>query len=711
MSINQWSFPARASTRAVGVAALYAFTIFLSAFLLFAVQPIAAKVILPWFGGTAAVWTTCLLFFQTLLLLGYLYSHAAIRLLTPRAQALLHVVLLGLSLLSLPILPGPNWKPGPDAEPLGSILLLLLASVGPVYSMLSTTGPLLQAWFARERPGAVPYRLFALSNLGSMLALLGYPFAVEPLLPVGAQSRAFSVGYALFAAACAALALRQWRTHTGAGHATTSWADGTGSAREARVRVGQALEWLAWAALASGLLLALTSDLTQNVAPIPLLWVLPLAIYLLSFILVFEGRAWYQRGWFIPAALAALVGLTFALKPQPEHLYVPLSIALHGAALFAVCMVCHGELARKKPHPRHLTVFYLMVAAGGVAGGLFGGIIAPYAFNGDWELPIVLVAIAAMIAWSVLRDPVRELWPLALPPTHAVRAAQALAGGLVAVTVLALAVHAVVYTVSDARLLVRNFYGTLRIEERDEQSPDDHTRLLYHGTIIHGLQFLNGEWRYKPTTYFTPGSGVGAVLEAGRHSALRAGVIGLGAGTLAAYVRRGDHFTFYEINPLVERLARTQFTYLSDPPGKVDVRLGDARLVLEREPSQGYDVLVVDAFSGDAIPVHLLTLEAFALYFCHLKPDGILAVHVSNKRLDLPPIVTLAAAHYGKHAWLVDTEDDVDENAYGSTWVLVVQHPSRLAGVVLPTEARELERPTHLRPWTDDYSSLWRVLR
>jgi SAM-dependent methyltransferase len=627
------------------------------------------------------------------------------------------VGLLALSMASLPILPDAAWKPGPAAEPLGRILLLLLVSVGPAYGMLSTTGPLLQAWFARERPGSVPYRLFALSNFGSMLALLGYPFGFEPLMPVRAQSLAFSVGYVVFAIACSVLALRAFRKLPN--FTWNAWSPAATPASQ-RMHWGTLLEWGTWAALASALLLALTSDLTQNVAPIPLLWVLPLAIYLLSFILCFEGRAWYRRGWFLPAALAGLLGLAWGLLPQPDHMYVPLSIALHCGALFAICMVCHGELARKKPDPRHLTTFYLMVAVGGVAGGLFAGLVAPYAFRGDWEFPIVLVASAGMIAWSVLRDPVLELWPIAqgnaapqaLARLRAWRPIQSVAVGAAALGVLALAGYATYQVLDDAKLLVRNFYGTLRIEEREEDSPLNHVRMLFHGTIIHGYQFLNGEWRRRPTSYFTAGSGVGVGIRATQSGApQRVGVVGLGAGTLAAYARKGDHLTFYEINALVEHLARTQFFYLADAPGTVDVRLGDARLVLEREAPQGYDTFVVDAFSGDAIPIHLLTLEAFELYFRHLKPDGILAVHVSNKRLNLAPIVAMAADTLHKHAWIMDSEDDDDENAYGSTWVLVADRPDRLSDIEVPAETRELTRPADLRPWTDDYSSLFHILR
>ncbi len=691
------------SSGAVRLTVLYAVTIFLSAFLLFEVQPIIGKVILPWFGGAAAVWTACLLFFQAVLLVGYGYAHLTARYLAPRAQAWLHLALLAASLASLPILPSAAWKPQPGADPLWRIALLLAASIGPTYAMLSTTGPLLQAWFARERPGAVPYRLFALSNLGSMLALLGYPFGVEPLLPVRTQSAAFTVGYVLFALACGTLAWRAGRHRAAA--LSHEWRPPVPP-----VRPGQALQWLTWAALASALLLALTSDLTQNVAPIPLLWVLPLAIYLLSFILCFEGRRWYRRPLFLVAALAGLIGLAFGLTPQPDHLYVPLSIALHGAALFAICMVCHGELARTKPDPRHLTTFYLMVAAGGVTGGLFAALVAPHAFNGDWEFPIVLVASAAMIAAAFLRDPVAAPWPL--PRLRGFVPAQRVAVLAAALAVLGFSGYAVYQVLDDAKLLVRNFYGTLRIEERPGQDADGDTRLLFHGTIIHGFQFLKGEWRRKPTSYFTEESGVGIGIVATRTGASqRVGVIGLGAGTIAAYARPGDRFTFYEINALVDHLARTQFYYLSDAGPAVDVRLGDARLVLEAEPPQGYDLFAVDAFSGDAIPIHLLTLEAFQLYFRHLKPDGILAVHVSNKRLDLAPIVALAAEHFGKHALLIDADDDEDAAAYGSTWVLVSARADRLAGVQLPEDAHELTGATNQRAWTDDYSSLYRVVR
>lgn len=705
MRSNAWASPVEGAVRpgTVGIVALYAVTIFLSAFLLFAVQPIIGKVILPWFGGTAAVWTACLLFFQAVLLGGYAYAHLTTRWLQPRAQAAVHVVLLLASLASLPILPGAAWKPGPEGDPLLRIVALLALSVGPTYAMLSTTGPLLQAWFSRERPGAVPYRLFALSNLGSMLALLGYPFAFEPLLSVRTQSLAFAIGYAAFALACAGLALRAATRRP-----APAWLREDRPA--APLRPAQVITWGTWAALASALLLALTSDLTQNVAPIPLLWVLPLAIYLLSFILCFEGRAWYQRGWFLIAAMAGLIGLAFGMIPQNEHLYTPLSVALHCGALFAVCMVCHGELARRKPDPRHLTSFYLMVAVGGVAGGLFTALIAPHAFNGDWELPIVLVATAAMIAWAFARDPLQRLWPL--PPAPRFALGQSLAAAAAAVAVLGISAYAVYQVLDNAKLLARNFYGTLRIEERDENDAEEHLRMLFHGTIIHGFQFLKPERHRQATSYFTPESGVGAAIELTRTGASqRVGIIGLGAGTLAAYARKGDAFSFYEINSLVERLARSQFTFLGDAGAAVDVRLGDARLVLEREAPQGYDLFVVDAFSGDAIPIHLLTLEAFQLYFRHLKPDGILAVHVSNKRLDLAPIVALASAHFRKHAWLIDVDDNDETGTYGSTWVLVAERADRLAALHREKAPVALTAPANLHAWTDDYSSLWRVIR
>ncbi len=623
---------------------LYASTICLSAFLLFAIQPVIAKVILPWFGGTGAVWTACMLFFQVALLAGYAYACWSVRWLGPKAQAALHVALLGASLLLLPVTPRESWKPAGSEEPALRILALLAATIGLPYFLLSTTGPLLQAWYARSDRGAAPYRLFALSNLGAMLALASYPVAVEPLLATRQQTRWWSAAYAGFVLLCGLAALHSGRPGledpTEAGE-PPSW--------------NLQLLWVALAACASTLLLAVTNHLSKNVAPIPFLWVLPLGLYLLSFILCFEGRGWYRRDWFLRLLLAAFAALSYGLSEYGETARLGVVISIFAAALFVCCMVCHGELAALKPHPRYLTSFYLMVSLGGALGGAFVGLVAPHFFRGRYELPIGMAGCAFLPALVLYRraapaaPSARAGFGRQPGPSGAGRDAEArwAAAGLGAALLLYLAIQ-IRSARGDARVLVRNFYGVLRVSDSGP------TRVLSHGVVNHGEQFMQPELRRQPTAYYGPQSGGGlALLDGGRPWPQRVGVIGLGAGVLAAYGRSGDYYRFYEINPLVIELASSEFSFLRDCPARVETIPGDGRLSLEREPDQQFDVLVLDAFSGDSVPVHLLTQEAFVLYFRHLKKGGVLAVHASSTYLDLAPVVDLAARELGRPARLV----------------------------------------------------------
>jgi len=674
---------------------LYAFTILLSAFLLFQVQPIIAKMILPWFGGSAAVWTLCMLFFQLLLVAGYLYSHWVVRL-SARAQSIVHIALLALGVAALPILPDAGWKPVGESDPSFRILGLLGAAVGLPYFLLATTSPLVQAWYARARRGAMPYRLYALSNFGSMLALLSYPFVVEPWLPTRWQALGWSGAFVVFAAACG---LAAWQARALPPEIPASEDD----APPERPRRASYALWAALAASASILLLAFTSHLSQNVAPIPFLWVLPLALYLLSFILCFEGRGWYQRKIFLPLAAAGFAGVCITLQREYYNSRLWLLIPLYCAALFFACMVCHGELARRKPHPRHLTAFYVAIAVGGALGGLFVGLVAPRVFPDLYELPVGLFLAAALVVLALELD--RDGFP-------SPRAWRAAVGGAALFAAVLAGALGWIYTdlAGDARVRARNFYAALRVS--DYGTGADETRTLTHGTITHGKQFRDPARRDWRTTYYGETSGIGRAIEARRAAGpVRIGVIGLGAGTLAAYGRPGDAVRIYEINPQVIELARNEFTYLADSPAKVQVVLGDARLSLEREPPQAFDVLAVDAFSSDSIPVHLLTAEAFALYFRHLKPGGILAVHISNRFLDLKPVVKAAAAALGKTARIVEDDSNDARGTYGTTWVLVADSPEAFAAAPLAGAVEPLESERTIRLWTDDYSDLYGILK
>jgi SAM-dependent methyltransferase len=663
---------------------LYALTILVSAFLLFQIEPVIAKMILPWFGGSAAVWTVCLLFFQLVLLAGYLYAHAIHRYLRSAVQTRLHLVLLAVSLMALPVIPKASWKPTGTEDPTWAILLLLSVTVGLPYLLLSTTGPLVQAWFSRRYPGGATYRLYALSNAGSMFALLSYPILFEPALATRTQGVSWSWAYGLFVVLCGVTA---WVSR---GYVEKPVFEANPADAPPTAYV-QAL-WVGLPACASVLLLAVTNYLSQDVAAIPFLWVLPLSLYLLTFIICFDREKWYNRNLFLRFTVVALGGMAYSLTKEPQ---VRVAIPLFSAGLFLCCMVCHGELVRLKPAPRYLTKFYLMISVGGAVGGVFVGLLAPHLFHGVFELHIALGA-CGIIVLAVLYARTR-LWWLAV------------IGGLAFTGCLAAQVWK---SGSEYRLMVRNFYGSIKVEDPDDPKDPDAVRKLVHGIINHGQQFLDPQKRDWPTTYYGPNTGVGlAIREAQPRGPERIGVIGLGTGTIAAYGRPGDYIRYYDINPLVIRLANTEFTFLKDCKAKLDVALGDARLSLEREPSQQFDVLAVDAFSGDAIPVHLLTREAFDVYFRHLKPGGVLAVHVSNKYLDLEPVVHGLAAYLHKEDGTVDTEDDDSTGVFGATWVLVCGRHDFFGNPLVHGAAIKVKEKPGLRLWTDDYSNLFQIIK
>ena len=692
---------------------LYSLTIFLSAFLLFQVQPIVAKMILPWFGGSSAVWSTCMLFFQVVLLLGYLYAHWLHEKLAPRRQAVAHIAALAVSFAALPILPNPVWKSAGVAHPSLTILALLSLTVGLPYFLLSATSPLLQAWYARTHREGMPYRLFALSNFASMLALLSYPFAVEPNLPARMQGLVWSAAYICFAALCGTTA---WRSsvHAAAPQAAAREGDQTAEGRPAWTL---RLLWLGLAASASVLLLAVTNHLTQDVAAIPFLWILPLSVYLLSFIVCFESPRFYQRAVFLPLLAMALAFMAYRLWPYRTEFdlgrllgflaRMPIRwlVVSFAAGLFACCMVCHGELVRLKPHPRYLTGFYVTVSLGGAVGGLFVGLVAPNLFRAYYEFPIGLglCAAVACLVWA------RGLWPFAgwRPRLGAAALAVVLSGYLACLVVV---MREMVY---GYRVVARNFYGLLRVqEEGNPRMDEDARRELIHGTISHGAQFVRAPYQRQPVTYFCPQSGIGLAMQAQEGRPRRIGILGLGCGTLAAYGRPGDTLRIYEINPLVLDIAQREFTYLRDTPARVEIALGDARLVLESEPSQQFDLLVMDAFSGDSVPVHLITREAFRTYFRHLKPGGILAVNITNTYLDLRPVVERAAAAFGKVALVYDFTPEADDFlCFWSSWTLIMDPATAAAHPDLERAGTVLRQERPFRTWTDDFSNMFSILR
>ena len=674
---------------------LYGITIFLSAFLLFQVQPIIAKMVLPWFGGTSAVWTTCMLFFQLVLLAGYAYAHWLNGRRGRLAQAGVHTALLALSLAALPIIPRASWKPSGNENPSWLLLGLLAVTVGLPYFLLSTTSPLLQAWYARSHKGATPYRLFALSNLASMLALLSYPPLVEPNLPTRAQGQVWSAAYVCFAILCTTLAWSgaRWRIPV------TAAASEAASAEAPAWTVR--LLWMGLAGCASTLLLSVTTFLTQDVAAIPFLWIVPLSIYLLSFIICFESPRLYWRRVYLALLPVALGFCAWRIWENAGDVFriVPV-IVLMSASLFVFCMVCHGELASLKPHPRYLTSFYLMISVGGALGGLFVGLLAPHVFPAYYEFPIGLGLCAALVTAVLL---VRG----SLGPRRWVKAA-------VIVPVAAYLVFIGIVIRDDVKeylLVRRNFYGRLAVyDDADPRVEEEATRHLVHGVINHGEQPLRKQYSRLPITYFCPSSGIGVAMRSLEGLPRKIGILGLGCGTLAAYGLPGDVIRIYEINPLVLQFAQNQFSYLRDTAARMEVVMGDGRLSLEREPSQQFDLLVMDAFSGDSVPVHLITREAFKTYFRHLKPDGILAVNISNRYLDLKPVVERGANAFGKIALVFDyTPDESDFLCFSCSWTLVMDPATRRR---LPSYAGEvLQAHANFRPWTDDFSNMHAILK
>ena len=676
---------------------LFATTVFLSAFLLFQIQPIIAKMILPWFGGSSSVWSVCMVFFQAELLLGYAYVHWLHEKLSAQRQVIVHIGLLALSILMLPVAADPSWKGDALASPSWAVFVVLAVSVGAPYLMLSTTGPLMQAWYAHafHTPGAdaKPYRLYALSNLASMIALLSYPVVIEPFFAVGLQAQGWSAGYVLFALAAIATGVVVYRKKSdNVEHVRST------DVLDTRPSLRECLLWIGLAAAASILLLTMTRQLTNDVAPVPFLWVLPLSIYLLSFILCFDAPRYYVRSAFLVALPLSFIALDFVMN---HSLSVPVMIALIALTLFVFCMVCHGELVRRKPSVRHLTLFYLMMSIGGALGGTFVGLIAPVIFTAYFEMPIGLFLCAGLVC-VVLWGGTSKTWRVVL---------------LIALLGYGWRLAETSFDdIKGSRVVMRNFYSQLRITDtsKSESHPQHGTlRKMVHGGIVHGEQYLDPKLRNTPTAYYCHRSGIGLALDSLAQSGpLKIGVVGLGAGTLATYSRAGDEMRMYEINEQVLELARSEFTYLSDSPAKIVPVLGDGRLMLERETPQQFDLLAMDAFSGDSIPAHLLTLEAMKTYFGHLKPNGMLAVHITNHYLDLEPVVSAAAKHFGKVAIAFNLQSSQkDEFCRHSVWALLMS-PERAANLpeALKT-GKILNPPANFKAWTDSFSNLLGILK
>ena len=753
----------------------FALTIFTGAFLLFQVQPLIGKYILPWFGGSPGVWTTCMLFFQALLLGGYAYAHFSTTRLTPRRQVLVHLALLLLAVLLLPITPSESWKPTAGGDPVLRILLLLTVTLGLLYFVLSSTGPLLQHWFSLTRPGVSPYRLYALSNIGSLLALMSYPFYFEWAFTRQQQAALWSVGLGVFVLVCAYCALQVRKVAVGAGGSAGEGAQG--GEVPAPPSFADKLMWVVLPVIASILLLATTNKLSQDVAVIPFLWVLPLGLYLLTFILCFDHARWYNRNLFaglLVIGIGVVCHLLFADNGAP----LGLQVVGYAFTLFVACMVCHGELYRLKPATTKLTAYYLSIAAGGALGGLLVGVIAPLVLDHYLELQLGLWGLTYLMGYVCLKEENRQLslsaafgiltlaaimpalevnvvssgwgevgeelvdayrsfyaehWKEAALVIGVVlvcffdrkkgflREWQPRMGGFVMFLALALAVTFFVELRQASRFVIegtRNFYGMLKVVEYNADDPSTHYDILLHGGTTHGLQFRDPLLSILPTTYYGETSGVGRAIRnfTGPAQPRRYGLVGLGTGSLATYGEAGDLMRIYEINPEVERLARSRFRYLEQSASTVEVVLGDARLSLEQELIAGqrheFDLLALDAFSSDAIPVHLLTREAMALYLAHMKADGVIAVHISNRYLDLEPVVENLARHFGLGFAIINDGEPENWWVYRTTWILLSRNQAFLDQAAITdfsSAPPSLENEVGL--WTDEQASLFKVLR
>jgi hypothetical protein len=733
--------PIRPGSRKAVTHMILSLTVFLSAFLLFLVQPLTGKAVLPWFGGVPAVWNACLLFFQLALFLGYTYAHASARFLDIRGQAGLHSLLTVAAVFFLPILPDASLAPVGSEHSILKILKVLALSVGPHFFILAGTGSLLQVWRARLFPEQDTWSLYAVSNAGSFAALLSYPFLIERMMSGTRQSWLWSLGFVIYALMILLGTVRLFMLTRGVAEGEAETTD-TASTPPAPAPQGL---WLIWSALGVVLYMAVTNQLCQELSSMPLLWVLPLAIYLLSFVVAFSGVVEHRRGLLLAVSLiaapamfiaiggaATISGLSFLkLSLMPQILILTLGLGL-------LCLACHNELYRLRPDRRYLTRYYLSISGGGLLGGAYVTLAAPLIFNAYLELHVglALICLLLLTGWYVDQQGERK------------RSRQVIGGAALAWCLLSSVLMFLPGGVDgyDLKYTERNFFGVLRVFSREADNPEYNHLVLMHGPTKHGAQYTDPRHRAMPATYFGPFTGAGLAFRAalGQHGErpLSVGIIGLGVGALSGYGRRGDTYRFYEIDPAVIEVARgevpeldtgQQFTYLRDCPADVSIVTGDARLELQRELTdepRGFDIFVLDAFSGGAIPVHLLTREAFELYKQHLGPDAIIAVHISNNSLNLKPVVFGAARELGFKAICLSNqahgfadEAPIDRQVSSiSTWVILFksnEYLAQLAELSLPLmDTRELSvtRPFDydfgdFRDWTDDYNNIFQVLR
>jgi hypothetical protein len=776
---------------------LYAAALFLSAALLFLIQPMVARMILPFLGGSPAVWNTCLFFFQTFLLLGYLYAHLAGAWLGIRLHMILHLALIAAALYFLPVTIASVWLERPDANPVYQVLSVLLVSVGFPFFVLSANAPLLQKWFSTTGHAAArdPYFLYAASNAGSLVGLLAYPFLLEPRLSLGEQASFWLYVYVVFFAVAllCGFTLRgrapapsrdsvhgstgsprtelplheikdssvrpealEGRTDDGvrgapSGADQTGAPDAIGSSEShgEKLTLFRRIRWIVLSFAPSSLLLGVTTYITTDLASVPLLWVLPLSLYLISFIVAYQRGSWASHPFVVRRQgfllLAAAITF-FATATEPAVILLP----LHLLAFFVTCLVCHGELAKDRPGTQHLTEYYLWISFGGVLGGFFNGFLAPLVFNGVQEYPLAMIA-AALVRPRL--DPSADkpetygrdlVWAGTLfiivlgvvlwadrDDFLSARLAHVMIFGLSGLIGLSFARRPLRFGLGIGAIMLatswyhgpfgqvlfseRSFFGVYRAMRDGERN----FHLIFHGTTLHGAQSLDAQKRLRPMSYFHPTGPAGQAFKLLSQSGVDkpVAIVGLGAGALACYGEPGQDFVFYEIDSLVERIARnpTLFTYLKDCPPRTSVQIGDARVTLAGVPDRSYGMFILDAFSGDAIPIHLLTREAVELYLSKLVTDGVLLFHISNRYMDLVPVVDRVAAELKLTAFLRhDGEVSDAERAEGkqpSTWAILARDRRLLAPFAGDAKWQPLSGDRDGDLWTDNYSNILQVLR
>ena len=647
-------------------------------------------------GGSAAVWTACLVFFQLALLLGYFIAHWLTTNTTRRTQVATYVALLVFSFGQL-VAAGRLHLHADSSSPIRSVLFLLTALIGLPFVALSMSGPLLQGWFAataRVKEGEVPqpYWLYVVSNVGSLLSLLAYPWLIEPRSSLHAQGLLLAAGIVLLVLVCTTIIGEVRRSTPG----VAVHSHPVGAEADAGERLRQRTIWVLLAMCASLLLSAVTNYISQNIATLPLMWVIPLIAYLLSFVFAFGEARWRPRTLEIALVAVALWMTSYRLYHGDLYVTIPRLVAIYCGALFVICLYCHGELYRRRPEPARLTEFYFFLAAGGALGAIMVGVVGPLALAGNYELVFGLTLVGVLVlvtTWSTGWPP-RVLWSIAT------------------VALALLARRFITVETKGSLLHTRNFYGTLRVADAMDDSLHATVRTLYNGVIEHGQEIFREDLADTPTTYYGPSSGVGLAINlCCPERPRRIGVIGLGTGTIAAYGKPGDVIRFYDINPAVPGVARNAFTYVRNSKAKVEIVIGDARVSMNAESPQNYDVIAIDAFAGDAIPVHLITSEALALYHRHLAPGGTVAFHVSNRHLNLAPVVQQLADHERMHAVLIASGEDEPHGVSSSDWVLVTNNQQLLADLDYSKDKEAIKVAPGLRRWTDDYNSLLPILR